>query len=277
MRLDPAREAEPESELLLRREGGCPDRTGAEDAGHGSDAAVLAWTRIENQLVDLAPWVPLFTPWSGDFLSKRVGNYQHHPPGGGFSSISCGSLRRFAEGQGAPTAADRGTARQRPKRHPDVPRRHTRGLRNVRKSGSRRPGTLRYRVARFIPDRLSRTTGARLNQMELNGALSNPRAVLELSRLNTVYAGLIANSMTAPRSPRPLPPSSPPLLAAVAHVLGVTHGPLPVGEIHRAAEEFAGQPLLRNSVKAALAAGTAGQRPRFRRIRHGVYQSAHDR
>jgi hypothetical protein len=117
----------------------------------------------------------------------------------------------------------------------------------------------------------------RFKAMELNGALSNPRAVLELSRLSTVYAGLIANSMTASRSPRPLPPSSPPLLAAVAHVLGVTHGPLPVGEIHRAAEEFAGQPLLRNSVKAALAAGTAGQRPRFRRIRHGVYQSAHDR
>ena len=36
VRLDPAREAEPESELLLRPEGGCPDRTGAEAAGHRS-------------------------------------------------------------------------------------------------------------------------------------------------------------------------------------------------------------------------------------------------
>ena len=46
------------------------------------DAAVRAWAPIENQLVDLAPWVPLVTPWSGDFVSKRVGNYQHHPGGG---------------------------------------------------------------------------------------------------------------------------------------------------------------------------------------------------
>jgi peptide/nickel transport system substrate-binding protein len=42
-------------------------------------AAVGAWARIENQLVDLAPWVPLITPWSGDFVSKRVGNYQYNP------------------------------------------------------------------------------------------------------------------------------------------------------------------------------------------------------
>ena len=46
------------------------------------DEAVQAWAPIENELVDLAPWVPLFTPWSGDFVSKRVGNYQHFPGGG---------------------------------------------------------------------------------------------------------------------------------------------------------------------------------------------------
>jgi peptide/nickel transport system substrate-binding protein len=43
------------------------------------DAAVRTWARIENQLVDLAPWVPLFTPWSGDLVSQRVGNYQYNP------------------------------------------------------------------------------------------------------------------------------------------------------------------------------------------------------
>jgi peptide/nickel transport system substrate-binding protein len=42
-------------------------------------AAVGRWARIENQLVDLAPWVPLFTPWSGDLVSQRVGNYQYNP------------------------------------------------------------------------------------------------------------------------------------------------------------------------------------------------------
>jgi peptide/nickel transport system substrate-binding protein len=43
------------------------------------DAAVGAWARIENELVDLAPWVPLVTPWSADLVSKRVGNYQYNP------------------------------------------------------------------------------------------------------------------------------------------------------------------------------------------------------
>jgi YVTN family beta-propeller protein len=42
-------------------------------------AAVGAWARIENQLVDLAPWVPLVTPWAADFVSQRVGNYQYNP------------------------------------------------------------------------------------------------------------------------------------------------------------------------------------------------------
>ena len=42
-------------------------------------AAVGAWALIENQLVDLAPWVPLVTPWSDDFVSQRVGNYQYNP------------------------------------------------------------------------------------------------------------------------------------------------------------------------------------------------------
>jgi ABC-type transport system substrate-binding protein len=42
------------------------------------DAAVRAWARIENELVDLAPWVPLVTPWSGDFVSKRIANYQYN-------------------------------------------------------------------------------------------------------------------------------------------------------------------------------------------------------
>jgi YVTN family beta-propeller protein len=43
------------------------------------DAAVRVWARLENELVDRAPWVPLVTPWSGDLVSKRVGNYQYNP------------------------------------------------------------------------------------------------------------------------------------------------------------------------------------------------------
>ena len=43
------------------------------------DAAVALWTGIERKIVDLAPWVPLFTPSGASFTSKRVGNYQDNP------------------------------------------------------------------------------------------------------------------------------------------------------------------------------------------------------
>ncbi|MGH3080713.1 MAG: BTAD domain-containing putative transcriptional regulator [Gaiellaceae bacterium] len=43
------------------------------------DAAVASWARIERDIVDLAPWVPLFTPAHTTLVSKRVGNYQYNP------------------------------------------------------------------------------------------------------------------------------------------------------------------------------------------------------
>ena len=51
-------------------------RVGATDP----DAAVALWGRIERDIVDLAPWVPLFTPSGGaTVVSKRLGNYQDNP------------------------------------------------------------------------------------------------------------------------------------------------------------------------------------------------------
>ncbi|HET7857198.1 MAG TPA: BTAD domain-containing putative transcriptional regulator [Gaiellaceae bacterium] len=43
------------------------------------DAAIALWARIERDIVDLAPWVPLFTPSHAHLVSKRVGNYQFNP------------------------------------------------------------------------------------------------------------------------------------------------------------------------------------------------------
>ena len=43
------------------------------------DAAAAQWAGIERDLVDLAPWVPLFTPAHTHLVSKRVGNYQYNP------------------------------------------------------------------------------------------------------------------------------------------------------------------------------------------------------
>jgi YVTN family beta-propeller protein len=45
-------------------------------------AANEAWAALDRELTDRAPWVPLVTPYSGDFVSKRVGNYQQHPLAG---------------------------------------------------------------------------------------------------------------------------------------------------------------------------------------------------
>ena len=40
------------------------------------------WARIDRRLVRAAPWVPLYTFNSADFVSRRVGNYQYNPQWG---------------------------------------------------------------------------------------------------------------------------------------------------------------------------------------------------
>ena len=42
-------------------------------------AAAALWAEIERDIVDLAPWVPVFTPSHAHLVSKRVGNYQFNP------------------------------------------------------------------------------------------------------------------------------------------------------------------------------------------------------
>jgi len=112
--------------------------------------------------------------------------------------------------------------------------------------------------------------------MELNGAFSNPRLQLELPRLGAIHEQLLLQAVLQPRQPRPTPVAVPQVLATVTHVLEQADRPLPASEIHRAAEELAGRPLLRTSVKAALAVGASGPAQRFRRVQHGVYQLARD-
>jgi ABC-type transport system substrate-binding protein len=43
------------------------------------DAAAPLWAGLERDIVDLAPWVPLFTPSHAHLVSERVGNYQFNP------------------------------------------------------------------------------------------------------------------------------------------------------------------------------------------------------
>jgi YVTN family beta-propeller protein len=43
------------------------------------EIAATLWEEIERDIVDLAPWVPLFTPVHATAVSARVGNYQRNP------------------------------------------------------------------------------------------------------------------------------------------------------------------------------------------------------
>ena len=112
--------------------------------------------------------------------------------------------------------------------------------------------------------------------MELNGARSNPRAGVELGRLGLLHDELLRRALVNPREPRPAPAKVSPVLETVTLVLERAGKPMPAREIRAAACELAGEPLLSKSVKAALSANVAGEHPRFRRVRHGVYQLARD-
>ena len=112
--------------------------------------------------------------------------------------------------------------------------------------------------------------------MELNGARSNPRVGVELVRLRALHNELLRRALTNPREPRSFPTKVSPVLETVRLVLERAGKPMPAREIHAAACELVGEPLLWKSVKAALAANVTGEHPRFLRVRHGVYQLARD-
>jgi len=112
--------------------------------------------------------------------------------------------------------------------------------------------------------------------MELNGARSNPRAGIELSRLGALHDELLRKALANPREPRPVPAKVSAVLETVTLVLERAGKPMRVSEIHVAAEQLAGEPLLWKSVKAALATNVTGEHPRFQRVRHGIYQLARD-
>jgi peptide/nickel transport system substrate-binding protein len=42
-------------------------------------AARSAWSELDRRIIDLVPLIPAVVPEGVDFVSKRVGNYQHNP------------------------------------------------------------------------------------------------------------------------------------------------------------------------------------------------------
>jgi hypothetical protein len=108
--------------------------------------------------------------------------------------------------------------------------------------------------------------------MELNGARSNPQAGVELSRVGALHDELLRKAVVNPREPRPAPAKVSPVLGTVTLILERAETPMPVREIHAAAEQLAGEPLRWTSVKAALAANAEGSEARFERVRRGYYR-----
>ena len=109
--------------------------------------------------------------------------------------------------------------------------------------------------------------------MELNGARSNPRFQVELGQIGEIHGRLLRKATRDRWQARTAPPRVSPVLATVTLVLERADRPMRAREIHTAAEELAGQTLLRTSVKAALTAGASGSSQRFQRVGYGVYQS----
>ena len=64
-----------------------------------------------------------------------------------------------------------------------------------------------------------RKAADRTREMELNGALSNPRAGVELVRLRVLHDVLLRKALANPREPRPVPAKLSPVLETVTRVL----------------------------------------------------------
>ncbi|HLX78674.1 MAG TPA: ABC transporter substrate-binding protein, partial [Acidimicrobiales bacterium] len=52
-----------------------------------SGASVADWTKVDHEVVDEAPWVPVANPQTIDFVSRRVGNYQFNPQFGELADL----------------------------------------------------------------------------------------------------------------------------------------------------------------------------------------------
>jgi hypothetical protein len=112
--------------------------------------------------------------------------------------------------------------------------------------------------------------------MELTGALSNPFVTDKslLIRLVELRRTLLKRAALRPLEPRPAPPRAASVLEAVTLVLEMAVRPMRASEVHMAANELLGSPLLWRSVKGILSAYMIGGDKRFRRVKRGVYELA---
>jgi len=112
--------------------------------------------------------------------------------------------------------------------------------------------------------------------MDLSGAFSNPFLTDKslLIRLSNLQTKLLVKASGEPRQPRERPTRRPPVLELVTRVLEQADRPMRACEVHAAASQLCGGPLLWHSVREALSAYTIGGDRRFQRVGYGIYQLA---
>jgi hypothetical protein len=110
--------------------------------------------------------------------------------------------------------------------------------------------------------------------MELNGAFSNHFTSNKslLTRLSELRRGLLDRALASPTQPRSAPARSISVLGTITLVLERSGRPMRTIEIHAAASELLGRPLVRSSVRGILSAHTLGGDRRFQPVRRGLYQ-----
>ena len=106
--------------------------------------------------------------------------------------------------------------------------------------------------------------------MELNGALSNPQAALELGALLKRKAGLLLRRTQTPHHAQ-ITPRTASVASTVYKILSEATTPMRVKAIHRACEDELGRPVSWSTVKTCLSDHSRGTRPRFERISYGQY------
>lgn len=109
--------------------------------------------------------------------------------------------------------------------------------------------------------------------MELNGALSNPRLVLEIQR-NTELRQNLLGQTAARRVPGVMKARAGRVYRAVETVLSESDEPLRAKEIHRRCEIVLDEPASWSTVKQCLFEHSRGASPRVLRIGYGLYVSA---
>jgi hypothetical protein len=85
---------------------------------------------------------------------------------------------------------------------------------------------------------------------------------------------MLQKAAANPMEPRPAPARPSPVLETITRVLELENRPMRARDIHSAAEELLGEPLLWRSVKGTLFNYTQGRMPRFVRVDRGLYTLA---